>query len=76
LLRAVHFIIVARPGWTIDWDALPPEYRHLKDQVVAAPVIDIRSTEIRRRVRQHLPIDKLVAASVARYIDEHHLYRG
>jgi nicotinate-nucleotide adenylyltransferase len=76
LLRAVHFVIMARPGWTIDWNALPPEYRHLKEQVVAAPVIDISSTEIRRRVRQNLPIDDLVPASVARYIAEHHLYRG
>ena len=76
LLRDVHFVVMARPGWTIDWMALPPEYRHLKERVVAAPVIDISSTEIRRRVRQNLPIDDLVPASVARYIAEHHLYRG
>ena len=75
LLREVHFVVTARPGWTIDWTALPPEYRHLKEQVVAAPVVDISSTDIRRRVRQNLPIDDLVPASVARYIAEHHLYR-
>ena len=76
LLRAVKFLVMARPGWTIDWAALPPEYRHLKDHVVAAPVIDISSTEIRQRVRQNLPIDNLVPASVARYIAAHQLYRG
>ena len=33
----VHFVVMARPGWAIDWDALPPEFRHLKDHVVAVP---------------------------------------
>ena len=75
LLRTVHFVIMARPGWELDWDSLPPKYRHLKEQVVIAPVIDISSTDIRRRVRQNLPIDHLVPASVARYIAERQLYR-
>ena len=76
LLRDVHFVVMARPGWTIDWNDLPEEFRHLKDQVVATPIIDISSTEIRRRVRQNLPIDELVPLSVARYIAAHQLYRG
>jgi nicotinate-nucleotide adenylyltransferase len=75
LLREVHFLVMARPGWTIDWSVLPPEFRHLKEHVVAVPEIDISSTDIRRRVRQNLPIDHLVPMSVATYIDEHHLYR-
>jgi nicotinate-nucleotide adenylyltransferase len=75
LLREVHFVVMARPGWTIDWSALPPEFRRLKEHVVAAPVINISSTEVRRRVRQNLPIEDLVPLSVARYIDAHHLYR-
>jgi nicotinate-nucleotide adenylyltransferase len=75
LLREVHFLVMARPGWTINWDALPPEFRHLKDHVVPTPVIDISSTDIRRRVRQNLPIEHLVPLSVARYIDAHQLYR-
>lgn len=76
LLRDVHFLVMARPGWTIDWNLLPPAFRHLKDQVVVAPVMDISSTEIRRRVRQNLPIDHLVPPPVARYINEHGLYRA
>jgi nicotinate-nucleotide adenylyltransferase len=66
---------MARPGWTIDWTALPPEFRKLQNNVVEAPLIDISSTDIRRRVRDGLPIDALVPASVARYITEHGLYR-
>jgi nicotinate-nucleotide adenylyltransferase len=38
--------------------------------------MDISSTEIRRRVRQNLPIDHLVPPPVARYINEHGLYRA
>lgn len=76
LLRDAHFVITARPGWGIDWSALPPEYRHLKDRVVPAPLLDISSTEVRHRVRQNLPIDHLVPPSVARYIEERQLYRG
>ena len=76
LLRDVHFVVMARPGWTIDWNALPPEFRHLSAQIVDAPVIDISATDIRSRVRQNLPIDHLVPPAVARYIEAHQLYRG
>ena len=75
LLREAHFVVMARPGWTIDWNALPSEFRHLQDHVVAAPAIEMSGTEIRRRVRQNLPIEHLVPRAVARYIDSHHLYR-
>jgi nicotinate-nucleotide adenylyltransferase len=76
LLREVHFVVMARPGWTIDWELLPPEFGHLRDHVVAAPVIDVSGTLIRDRVRRNLPIDHLVPAAVARYIAAHNLYRG
>ena len=75
LLRWVHFVIMARPGFELDWNLLPDKFRHLKEQVVIAPLIDISSTDIRRRVRHNLPIDDLVPPSVARYIAEHQLYR-
>ena len=75
LLREVHFVVMARPGWTIDWDGLPLEFRHLKAHVVVTPRIEISSTEIRRLIRQNLPIIHIVPASVARYIQERRLYR-
>jgi nicotinate-nucleotide adenylyltransferase len=74
LLREVHFVVIARPGWTIDWGALPTEFRHLRENVVEAPLIDVRSTDIRRRVRAGLTIDHLVPRAVADYIAEHELY--
>ena len=76
LLREVHFVVMARPGWTIDWTVLPPEFRHLKAHVVDVPVIDISATDIRRRVRENLPIGHFVPPSVARYIEDHRLYRS
>ena len=75
LLREARFVVMARPGWTIDWNALPPEFRHLKDHLVPVPALGISGTEIRRRVRQNLPIEDLVPRSVARYIESRRLYR-
>jgi nicotinate-nucleotide adenylyltransferase len=76
LLREVHFVVMARPGWTIDWERLPGAFRHLRNHVVEAPLIDISATEIRRRVREGLPIEHLTPVAVAKYIHEHGLYRG
>jgi len=75
LLREVHFVIMARPGWAIDWNALPSEFRHLRENVVEAPKIDISATDIRRRVREGLPLSGLVPDSVDRYIVAHQLFR-
>lgn len=75
LLRLVHFVVVARPGWSIDWSTLAPEYRELRDHVVDAPLIDISATEIRRRVAAGLSIDYLTPPEVCRYIGDRALYR-
>jgi nicotinate-nucleotide adenylyltransferase len=74
LLNEVNFVIVARPGYRLDWQKLPAEYRHLKDHVVEAPAIDISATDIRRRIRAGEPIGGLVPPAVERYIAEHRLY--
>ena len=75
LLREVHFVVMARQGWDIDWDAVPQSIRHLRDHVVEVPQVDISGTDVRRRVRQGLPIDHLVPPEVAAYIAERGLYR-
>jgi len=75
LLREVNFVVMARPGWSFDWHALPPEFRMLQNNVVEAPLIDISATDIRRRVRAGEPIDHLVPPAVAGYIRERGLYR-
>lgn len=75
LLREVHFVVMARPGFTIDWSALPPEFRHLRDHLVEAPLIPITATDIRQRVRRGEPIDHLTPPPVARHIADRGLYR-
>jgi nicotinate-nucleotide adenylyltransferase len=74
LLASVHFVIVARPGWTLDWNRLPPEFRHLQNNVVEAPLVDISASEIRRRVRAGESIEGMTPPVVVDYIRAHHLY--
>ena len=46
-----------------------------RPQLIDMPAIDASSSEIRRRVAAGESIDGLVPAAIARYIDEHGLYR-
>lgn len=61
-------VVFARDG-----EAVP---EGIADRVVPVPRIEISSTAVRRRVRTGLSIQYWVPDSVARYIDDHSLYRG
>jgi nicotinate-nucleotide adenylyltransferase len=76
LLAEVHLVLMARPGWNFDWQSMPPKFRHLERQVVNAPLIDISSTEIRRRVAANESITDLTPPTVVDYIRTHNLYRA
>jgi nicotinate-nucleotide adenylyltransferase len=76
LLSEVKFIIMARPGWSLDWKSLPPAFRQLESHVVQAPSVDIRATDIRLRVSQGKPIRFLTPDSVCKYICENSLYKN
>jgi nicotinate-nucleotide adenylyltransferase len=76
LLREVDFVVMARPGWSFDWETLPELFRVLRERVVETPLIDISATQIRRRVRAGRPIDFLTPEPVVRYIQQSGLYRG
>ena len=58
----------ARPG-------ADPQVLRVPHEVVALPMMDVSSTDIRERIAQRQGIDDLVPAAVARYIDRHHLYQ-
>ena len=75
LLEEASFVVMARPGWSFDWDSLPPPFRKLRDNVVETPLIDISATQVRRRVAAGLPIDFLTPEPVVRYIRDTGLYR-
>jgi nicotinate-nucleotide adenylyltransferase len=48
----------------------------LKNHVLTTPLIDISSTEIRRRVAADEPLTGLVPPAVERYIADHNLYHS
>jgi len=74
VLDLAHFVVVARPGTTLD-DALArtPELR-TRVSLVEARTRDVSSTAIRARLTQRGAIDDLVPPAVARHIMAHHLY--
>jgi nicotinate-nucleotide adenylyltransferase len=76
LLAEVNFVILARPGWTFDWRAMPAAYRHLEQNVVHAPLIEMSATDIRRRVREGRSISYMVPPGVEEYIRTAGLYRS
>jgi nicotinate-nucleotide adenylyltransferase len=75
LLAETRFVVMARPGWTFDWDLLPPAYRHLEQQVVTAPLVEIGATDIRKRVADGKSVDYLIPERVDKYIRENQIYR-
>lgn len=75
LLKQVTFWIAQRPGYRIDWDALPASMRRLQQQVVTAPLMEISATDIRQRIKAGRSIRYLVPEVVERRIAERRLYK-
>ena len=75
LLREVDFMIVARPGWKMDWSQLPQAFHSLQANVVEAPLVDISATQIRERVKAGQSLEGLTPRAVIAYIAERGLYR-
>ena len=73
LLQLVTLAVAMRPGAPT---RVSPEVERLAHEPVALPMMDISSTDIRQRVACGQAVAGLVPAAVARYIDQHHLYRG
>ena len=59
----------------MDFEVVGP-IRAVETMAVGPAVPDVSSTEVRARVRRGEPIDRLVPAKVADYIEAHALYRG
>ncbi len=88
VLDRAHFVVVARPGTTLD--VLRLRLPNLASRMTTANALDastpriillqaqtpgVSSTDIRRRVADGRSIDTLVPAAVSRYIDQNLLYR-
>lgn len=54
----------------------PQQIKRLEAGLLSTPLIDISATQIRRRVSERLSIRWLVPPAVAKYIEQHGLYRG
>jgi nicotinate-nucleotide adenylyltransferase len=74
LVKEVNLVVVARPGWKIDWASLPPLSQSLRQSVIEAPLVDIRATDIRRRVAHGQSIAYLTPQPVVEYIQQQRLY--
>jgi nicotinate-nucleotide adenylyltransferase len=90
VLDAANFVVIARPGTTLDAAATrtPALRRRMRVPgtetsetngtsifLVEARTRDVSSTAIRARLAARQPIDGLVPAAVARHIAAHHLYQ-
>ncbi|MDQ6629334.1 MAG: nicotinate-nucleotide adenylyltransferase [Pseudomonadota bacterium] len=72
LLGLVSLAIANRPGALLSVD---PQVALSAQQAVQLPMMDISSTEVRRRVGAGESIAGLVPDAVASYIEQHRLYR-
>ena len=73
LLGLVTLAVANRPGAALTAD---PQVARAAHRVVGLPWMDVSSTDIRERIAAGLPIDDLVPAAVAGYIERNRLYRS
>lgn len=78
IVRQATLAVMERPGWAADMTALERKIPDIRERVVwlDAPRLDLSATDLRRRVREGLPIRYLVPPAVEVYIREHHLYQS
>lgn len=76
IVRLAEIGVAARPGTTVNIDAIIDRFPEARGRVtvVPTPLIAISSTDIRFRVRMGRPIAFHVPPAVERYICEHRLY--
>ena len=69
--------VMRRPGDSIDMASLEKKIPGLNSKVkfVEAPLLEIASSEIRRRAARDLPFRYYLLPAVYQYIQKHHLYR-
>jgi nicotinate-nucleotide adenylyltransferase len=79
LIDECHLTTMQRPGYTPDFDRFAPLWGHarvakLKKDAIQTPLIDISSTEVRRRLAAGEDVRGMLDPAVIRYIRAHNLY--
>jgi nicotinate-nucleotide adenylyltransferase len=78
ILQRARLAVMQRPGWEVDMTRLEEAVPGIGKRLVwlDTPCLDIAASDLRRRVRQGLPLRYLVPPPVAAYIHKHRLYIG
>ncbi|MBE9508182.1 MAG: nicotinate-nucleotide adenylyltransferase [Chloroflexi bacterium] len=78
IVRQVRLTVMQRPGWEADLAALEEAVPEIRERLVwlDVPCLGIAASDLRRRVREGLPLRYLVPPPVEAYIQAHHLYAG
>jgi len=72
VMALVEFIVVNRPGFTLEESMIPPGARVHLLRSVHSPV---SSSDVRRRLGSAQSVRAMLPPAVARYIDKYQLYR-
>lgn len=77
IVRQARLAVMRRPGYEPDLAALEQTVPGLCERLVwlDAPHLEIAASDLRRRVREGLPLRYLVPPMVETYICEHNLYK-
>jgi len=78
VVRQARLVVMHRSGWEVDLARLEQVLPGIGERLLwlDVPRLDISSTDLRRRVRQGLPIRYLVPPGVDDYIRTHRLHIG
>lgn len=78
LLARARLAVAIRPGYRVDLQALESCLPTIasRTELLEPPQLDISSSDLRRRVREGLPIRYQLPESVEAYIRKHGLYAG
>lgn len=78
IVQRARLAVMQRPGREVDLAALERAVPGISQRLdwLDTPCLDIAASDLRRRVRQGLPLRYLVPPAVETYIHKHRLYTG
>jgi nicotinate-nucleotide adenylyltransferase len=81
ILDLAKLLVVARPGQSVDLDAVRPlvtadKRREIEATQIQGPLVDISSSDIRQRISQGRSIRYLTPRAVEVYVRTHSIYRA